>query len=71
MSNKDDQELLSVDVTSGVVDSRFISVFHCFSIQNQLFFGVNNPKNDQVCMEVVVIRQVSLSKYSYFHILIM
>ena len=23
-----------------------------FSIQNQSFFGVNNPKNDQVCMEI-------------------
>ena len=30
----------------------FISVFHCFSIQNQSFFGVNNPKNDRVCMKI-------------------
>ena len=50
--NEDDWELLSLGLEQAMTSIQGSSVLRCFSIQNQSFFGVNNPKNDRVCMEI-------------------
>ena len=50
MPNEDDQELLSLGPEQAM--TFVISVFHCFSIQNQSFFGIKKLKNNRVCMEI-------------------
>ena len=54
--NEDDRELLSLGPEQAVTSLQGLSTLH-FSVSlffrtKSIIFGVNNPKNDRVCMEV-------------------
>ena len=69
MPYKDDWELLSLGQNRHWRHFRdhwfFISVFHCFSVQNQSFFWCKKSKNDWVCM--VTQWNIEINWLIYYH----